>query len=606
MWGTGEFQHLLNPDMPWNGEIRATWARMERLAASPTTVALMLALVQEMDVRAVLPTVRVPTLVVQHADDALIVPAMGKYVADHIPDAKYVELPGRNMYHFVEPWRDSFREVAEFLTGHQAEVADDRVLATVLFTDIVDSTRRAAEIGDRDWHALLDAHDAVVRAQLARFRGREVNTSGDGFLAMFDGPQRAIRCAMAIRDAVQALGIEVRAGLHTGECEVRGDDIGGIACAHRRARQRPRRAERRAGVQHAARPCDRVRTRIRRPRLPPTQGRARRLASVRRRWLEPEIRLLGVLTLRPCSPRRAMPCNGDLRVAYRASPPGARDIVFVSNWFTCCERLPELPSRSRLGRGDDVARSADLLRPAGHGCVRSGHVGRAADLGAMGRQHHRGARRSRESRSGSRRRLPARSPTAGLFAATHPSRTTALVVLQGADPKGISALSASGFDSEEWSAALVDMWGTGEIQHVINPDMPWNEEIRATWARHRTSGGQPRDRRSHAAARARDWTCGPSFRQSACQPSSSITPTTRSSLPARGKYIADHIPGAKYVELPGRNMFHFVEPWRDSFQEIAEFLTGHQAEVADDRVLATVLFTDIVDSTRRAARDRRP
>jgi class 3 adenylate cyclase len=98
----------------------------------------------------------------------------------------------------------------------------------VLFTDIVDSTRRAAAIGDRDWHALLDAHDAIVRSQLARFRGREVNTSGDGFLAMFDGPQRAIRCAMSIRDAVQALGIEVRAGLHTGECEVRGDDIGGI------------------------------------------------------------------------------------------------------------------------------------------------------------------------------------------------------------------------------------------------------------------------------------------------------------------------------------------------------------------------------------------
>ena len=170
-----------------------------------------------------------PTLVLQHTDDPFIPPAKGKYVADHIPGAKYVELPGRNVYHFVEPWRPSFQEIAEFLTGQQADVADDRVLATVLFTDIVDSTRRAAEMGDRDWHALLDAHDAVVRAQLARFRGREVNTSGDGFLAMFDGPQRAIRCAMAIRDAVQALGIEVRAGLHTGECEVRGDDIGGIA-----------------------------------------------------------------------------------------------------------------------------------------------------------------------------------------------------------------------------------------------------------------------------------------------------------------------------------------------------------------------------------------
>jgi class 3 adenylate cyclase len=228
-WGTGEFQHLINPDMPWNDEIRTRWARQERLAASPGTVALMLPLVAELNVRAVFPTIRVPTLVLQHADDPLIPPDWGKYVADHIAGAKYVELPGRNIYHFVEPWRPSFQEIAEFLTGHQAEVADDRVLATVLFTDIVDSTRRAAEIGDRDWHALLDAHDAVVRAQLARFRGREVSTSGDSFLAMFDGPQRAIRCAMAIRDAVQSLSIEVRAGLHTGECEIRGDDIGGIA-----------------------------------------------------------------------------------------------------------------------------------------------------------------------------------------------------------------------------------------------------------------------------------------------------------------------------------------------------------------------------------------
>ena len=228
MWGTGESQHVFNPDMPWNEEIRAAWARMERLTASPNTVALLGPLAAELNVGAVLPTIRVPTLVLNHTDDQFIQPAQGKYAADRIPGAKYVTLPGRNMYHFVEPWRSSFQEIAEFLTGQQPEVADDRVLATVLFTDIVDSTRRAAEMGDRDWHALLDAHDAVVRSQLARFRGREVNTSGDGFLAMFDGPQRAIRCAMAIRDAVQALGIQVRAGLHTGECEVRGDDISGI------------------------------------------------------------------------------------------------------------------------------------------------------------------------------------------------------------------------------------------------------------------------------------------------------------------------------------------------------------------------------------------
>ena len=183
MWGTGETQHVINPDMPWNEEIRATWARHDRLAASPATYALVLPLLTEVDVRAVLPTVRVPTLVVQHADNPITPAEWGKYVADHIPGGKYVELRGRNMYHFVEPWRSSFQEIAEFLTGQQAEVADDRVLATVLFTDIVDSTRRAAEMGDRDWHALLDAHDAVVRSQLSRFRGREVNTSGGWWFA---------------------------------------------------------------------------------------------------------------------------------------------------------------------------------------------------------------------------------------------------------------------------------------------------------------------------------------------------------------------------------------------------------------------------------------
>ena len=213
--------------MPWNEEVRATWARHDRLAASPGTFELMQPLVAAMDVQAVLPTVRVPTLVVQHADDPFIPPAYGKYVADHIPGAKYVELPGRHA--------SPRGTVARFVPGdrrvhnrHQTEVADDRVLATVLFTDIVDSTRRAAEIGDRDWHALLDAHDAVVRAQLARFRGREVSTSGTV----------SLRCSTAsasdpLRDGNPRRGAGARhpgaCRLHTGECEVRGDDIGGIA-----------------------------------------------------------------------------------------------------------------------------------------------------------------------------------------------------------------------------------------------------------------------------------------------------------------------------------------------------------------------------------------
>ena len=230
MWGTGELQHVLNPDAPWNEQIRVEWARQERLAASPKMVRLMMPLMLRLDVRDVLPSIRVPTLVLQHADDQASVAAHGRYIAEHIENATYVEYPGRNLYLFVEPdWRRCFEEISEFLTGTRAPVDEDRVLATVLFTDIVGSTSRAAEMGDRDWRALLDAHDTVVRAQLARFRGREVNTAGDSFLATFDGPQRAIRCAMQIRDALRPLGIEVRAGLHTGECEVRGDDVGGIS-----------------------------------------------------------------------------------------------------------------------------------------------------------------------------------------------------------------------------------------------------------------------------------------------------------------------------------------------------------------------------------------
>ena len=226
MWGHGELQHVLNPDLPWNEEIRASWARAERLAASPSVVRRTLQLTLDLDVRYILPLIQVPTLLLQHADNPLIGNS-GRYLAQQIPNAKCVDLPGRNFYPIGE---DAIEEMREFVTGERStSVNDERVLATVLFTDIVDSTRHASELGDRDWRALLDAHDAVVRAQLGRFRGKEVKTVGDGFLATFDGPQRAIKCALAIRSAVRPLDLDVRAGLHTGECELRGNDIGGIA-----------------------------------------------------------------------------------------------------------------------------------------------------------------------------------------------------------------------------------------------------------------------------------------------------------------------------------------------------------------------------------------
>ena len=151
------------------------------------------------------------------------------YLAEHIPGAKLVELPGEDNLIFIGNSDADVDEIEEFLTGARHAPDPERVLATVLFTDIAASTQRAAQLGDRAWRQLLDAHDRVVRRQLERFRGREVNTVGDGFLATFDGPGRAIECACAIRDAVRALGIEVRAGLHTGEVEVRGDDVAGMA-----------------------------------------------------------------------------------------------------------------------------------------------------------------------------------------------------------------------------------------------------------------------------------------------------------------------------------------------------------------------------------------
>ena len=230
MWGTGEFQHALNWDMPWSEEIRQRWARYERQATSPRMVRQLFSIVVDLDVRNVLPSIRCPTLVLHHEEDSMIPLEHGRYLAENIPDAKLVVLPGRNAYPLFDDWRQAADEIREFLTGTRGESPDDdRMLATVLFTDIVDSTQRASDLGDHRWRELLDAHDAVVRSQLTRFRGHEVKATGDGFLATFDGPQRAIRCALAIRETLRPLGIEVRSGLHTGECEKRGEDVGGIA-----------------------------------------------------------------------------------------------------------------------------------------------------------------------------------------------------------------------------------------------------------------------------------------------------------------------------------------------------------------------------------------
>ncbi|HZK91753.1 MAG TPA: adenylate/guanylate cyclase domain-containing protein [Stellaceae bacterium] len=231
-WGTGEYlARFMFPTQAADETFRRNLARAERQAASPSAVATILRMNAEIDARHILPAIRTPTMILHRVGDTRIPAEAGRYLAEHIPGAKYVELPGIDHVPVAE--REIVDrivdETEEFLTGYRAESELDRVLATVLFTDIVDSTQRAAALGDRMWRAMLDRHDEIVRQQLSRFRGREIKHTGDGFLATFDGPARAVRCASAIADTMPPLGLAVRGGLHTGEIELKGDDIGGIA-----------------------------------------------------------------------------------------------------------------------------------------------------------------------------------------------------------------------------------------------------------------------------------------------------------------------------------------------------------------------------------------
>jgi class 3 adenylate cyclase len=204
-------------------------ARMERSAASPSMVQQIFEMFLDIDVRAVLPTIHVPTLVLHRRGDRVVNRRAGTELAAHIPGARYVELAGIDHLPWAGDSAAVLGEIEEFLTGTRSVPEPDRVLATVMFTDIVGSTGRAAELGDARWRELLTAHHAVVRRELHRFHGREVKTLGDGCLATFDGPARAIRCGLAIADAARSLGLEMRTGLHSGEVEVMDHDVGGIA-----------------------------------------------------------------------------------------------------------------------------------------------------------------------------------------------------------------------------------------------------------------------------------------------------------------------------------------------------------------------------------------
>ena len=229
-WGTPELISLTDPSMADDVEYLQSTARLARAAATPRTAAAQYDyILRTLDVRQALPLIQVPTLVLHSVASPIIPIEHGRYLAEHIEGATLVELPLGDIFAITPNNYVVAVEVAEFLTGERPAVEIERLLTTMLFTDIVGSTRRAASLGDERWRTLLDAHDRTIRDQLRRHRGREIETSGDGFFASFDGPARAIRCAQAIVEAVGTLGIELRVGLHTGECEVRGDHLGGLA-----------------------------------------------------------------------------------------------------------------------------------------------------------------------------------------------------------------------------------------------------------------------------------------------------------------------------------------------------------------------------------------
>jgi class 3 adenylate cyclase len=229
-FGTGAWVDEIAPGRAQDRGFRDWYARYSRLSMGPTDCSVAWrGVMLRNDLRPILPAIRQPALVLHRAGNHYMRAGHGRYLAHHLPNARYVELPGAEHLYYTGDGDAILDEVQEFLTGTREVSDEDRVLATVLFTDIVGSTERANELGDRVWRQLLESFYTIARREVIRYRGREVDTAGDGFFAAFDGPARAIRCACAMRDAVSSLDISIRAGLHTGECERIGDKVGGIA-----------------------------------------------------------------------------------------------------------------------------------------------------------------------------------------------------------------------------------------------------------------------------------------------------------------------------------------------------------------------------------------
>jgi len=339
---------ILSGEIPW-GQAKRVWfapskefdpavmewvARLERTAASPAAAVAFMRLGSEIDVRHVAPTIHVPTLVLHAPADPIVPFGQGCWLAEQIPGARFVELEGRDHVPWFDVADEVITETREFLTGFREAPEPEQILATVLFTDIVGSTERAQELGDREWRALLERHHATVRDVLARYRGREIDTAGDGFLASFDGPARGIRCAITVRDALAALGIPVRSGLQHRRGRAHRRQAGGDRGAHRLARSCRRRRRRGARVLDGAGSGRRFGHRVQGPRTAQAQ-RARRAAQALRRaiavaverFVPPRLRLLILTWTRGLAPA----ARTDVRDALLAGRRGASCTVSPSS-----------------------------------------------------------------------------------------------------------------------------------------------------------------------------------------------------------------------------------------------------------------------------------
>jgi pimeloyl-ACP methyl ester carboxylesterase len=622
-WGTlahaEEHLRWMAPNSPVDAATVARYARYFRSAASPGSMVALERMVLDSDVRAVLPTIQVPTLVLHEIGNPVERVEQARYIAERIHGSTLVELPFDDHMFFwdaADAVIDNVERFARRISHDDAEF--DRVLATVLFTDIVDSTAQSAAMGDRAWTEIHAKHDQIVRASLARFRGREIKTMGDGFLATFDGPARGVRCAEAIASGLEPLGIEIRAGLHTGEVALDGDDVSGLGVA----------IGARVGAKAAASEVlvsQTVKDRVAGSGLVFEDAGEHELKGVPDSW-----RLTGWCRgdaqagtdgtegrARPLEPvpgaelmvtpqTRFAKTSDGVHVAYQVVGDGPVDLVWVMGWTSNVEAIWEEPNLARFLSG--LSSFARLLLFDKRGVGLSDRVPET-QLPSM--ETRMDDVRAVMDAAGSERAVvfgvSEGGPMAMLFAATYPERTIALILYgTDADYTSLTAEDPTVAENEEYLRYIDEHWGT--LEHARLEIASWgapshaDDQGLATWLasylRRSASPGA-----AIALSRMNRQIDVSHVIPAIHVPTLVIAKTEDVEFPIeRLRGLTAEIAGARLVEIPGDEHFFWVGDYDTMLKEIERFVTEFRDQEAElERFLATVLFTDIVDSTSTGA-----